>query len=144
MAAGTWALTNTARSKILDGTLKTGAAWKVALMSSAAASATTTVYSGLTGSEVGTTNTGYTTGGVSVTPSLGGTAPAATWYFSANPAWTAGTAGLSAVQAVLYDSTSGYVLAYCLLDSGGATVTTTSGQTLTIADGSSAPVLTFS
>ncbi|HET9874295.1 MAG TPA: hypothetical protein VFQ37_00810 [Mycobacterium sp.] len=143
MTAGTWTLTNSSRTKILDGTLSTSATYKVALFTTAAASATSTVYSGLS-NEVGTTNTGYTTTGASVTPSLSGTT-SVTWSFASDPTWTAGSAGLAAIQAVLYDTVSGYILAYCLLDSGGATVTTTSGQTLTIdSDGSPGPVLTFS
>lgn len=142
MAAGNWTFTNGARSKILDGTLKTGATWKVALFTTAAASATSTVYSGLS-NEVGTTNTGYSTGGASVTPSLSGTT-SVTWSFGTDPTWTAGSANLAAQQAVLYDTVSGYILAFVLLDSGGATVTTTSGQVLTIdSDGTPGPVFTF-
>ncbi len=142
MAAGSWALVNSARTNILEGNLKSGDSWKVALFAtSGAASATSTLYSGLSG-EVGTSNTGYSTGGQAVTLSLAGTT-SVTLAFASNPSWTAGSSNLAAYQAVLYDTTSGDILAWCNLDSGGALVTTTSGQVLTIADSSGNPVVTF-
>lgn len=143
MAAGSWTLTNGARTKILDGTLKTSGTWKVALVTSSGnIAASSTTYGAITG-EVGTTNTGYSTGGASITPTLTGTT-SVTWTFTTNPSWTAGSANLTAKWAVIYETVSGYILAYCTLDSGGADVTTTSGQTLTIdSDGTPSPVLTF-
>jgi len=143
MAAGSWTLVNGARTKILDGTLKTGGTWKVALVTNTGnVSTASTTYGALTG-EVGTTNTGYTTAGTGFTPALTGTT-SVTWSFGTNPTWTAGSANLTAKWAVVYETVSGYILAFCTLDSGGADVTTTSGQTLTIdSDGSPAPVLTF-
>ncbi len=109
---------------------------------SGSASATSTTYAGLSGSEVGTSNTGYATGGAAVTLSLAGTT-SVTLSFASNPSWTAGSSNLAAYQAILYDGTSGDILAWCNLDSGGALVTTTSGQVLTIADSSGNPVVTF-
>ena len=142
MSAGTWTLVNGARTNILEGNLKSGDSWKVALFNtSGAATTSSTTYSGLSG-EVGTTNTGYTTGGEAVTLTLSGTT-SVTVYFASQPQWTAGSANLAAYQAVLYDVTSGDILAFCNLDSGGAQVTTTSGETLTISDTSGNPVLTF-
>jgi hypothetical protein len=141
MAAGTWTPINQTRTKILDGTLKTGATWKVALFTATSSvTATSTLYSGLTG-EVGTTNTGYTTGGVAITPLLAGTT-AVTWSFTTNPSWLAGTANLAAQLAALYDTVSSFIWGYVWLDSGGATVTTTSGNTLTI-DSHTGPVFTL-
>jgi len=142
MTAGNWTLVNGARTNILEGNLKSGDSWKVALFATSGACTTSsTTYSGLSG-EVGTTNTGYSTGGAAVTITLAGTT-SVTLYFASNPTWTAGTANLAAYQAVLYDTTSGDILAFCNLDSGGALVTTTSGETLTVANGSGNPVLTF-
>ena len=140
MAAGTWAFVNSTRTKILDGTLASGGSFKIALYtSSASVSASSTLYSGLSG-EVGTTNTGYTTGGIAITPVLSGTTSVT--FKGNNPQWTAGSAGLSAQVAVLYQSTNSQILAYVLLDSGGATVTATSGNTLTI-DITTNPVFTL-
>jgi hypothetical protein len=104
-------------------------------------SATSTTWAAVTG-EVGTTNTGYTTGGVAVTLVLAGTT-SVTVSFSSNPTWTAGSAGLTAKWAVLYE-VSGNVLCFVTLDSGGADVTATSGNTLTIdSDGTPSPVFTL-
>ena len=142
MAAGTWTLVNGARTNILNGNLKSGDGWKVALFAtSGAVTASSTTYAALTG-EVSTTNTGYATGGASVTLVLTGTT-SVTVSFASNPSWTAGSANLAAYQCVLYDTTSGYIMAFANLDSGGALVTTTSGQVLTIADSTGNPVVTF-
>ncbi len=131
MAAGTWVPVNSTRTKILDGTLATSGTFKLALFtSSATIDATSTLYSGLS-NEVGTTNTGYTTGGVSVTPALSGTT-SVTWKGSADGVWTAGSADLTFKTAVLYETGSSQIFAYVLGDSGGADVTTTSGNDLTI------------
>jgi len=141
--AGSWTLVDDARLNILQGNIKVTDAFKVALFAtSGAVTTSSTTYSTLTG-EVGTTNTGYATGGQAVTLSTTGTTSVAV-YFASNPSWTAGSANLAAYQAVLYDSSTGYILAFANLDSGGALVTTTSGQVLTIADSSGNPVVTFS
>lgn len=142
--AGTWTLFNDTRTLILQGSLKTGDTFKVMLFTNASnvTTSSTTCTTGLT-NEVSATSTGYTTGGATITPSLSGTT-SVTWSFSSNPSWTAGSANLTAKWAVLCDTTSTYGLAFVTLDSGGADVTTTSGQTLTIdSDGSPGPVFTF-
>lgn len=142
MAAGAWVFTNNTRTQILNGTLLSGGSYKVALFtSSATLAATSDTYANLT-NEVGTTNTGYSTGGAAVTLSLTGTT-SVTVTFATNPVWTAGSANLVAKWGVLYKVGS-YIYAYHTLDSGGADVTTTSGNTLTIdSDGTPGPVLTF-
>lgn len=142
--AGTWTLFNDSRTLLLQGSLKTGDTFKVMLFTNASnvTTSSTTCTTGLT-NEVGTSNTGYTTGGVTITPSLSGTT-SVTWSFGSNPTWTAGSSNLTAKWAVVCDTTSTYGLAFVTLDSGGADVTTTSGQTLTIdSDGSPGPVFTF-
>jgi hypothetical protein len=143
MAAGTWTLTNTARTNLINGTFDIDSdSFKVALVTNAGnVSATSTTWAAVTG-EVGTTNTGYTTGGIAVTLVLAGTT-SVTVSFSSNPTWTAGSAGLTAKWAVLYE-VSGNVLCFVTLDSGGADVTATSGNTLTIdSDGTPSPVFTL-
>jgi hypothetical protein len=86
------------------------------------------------GHEVGNGN-GYTTGGVAVaTPTWTGTSTLT--FDVGNPSWTASSSGFTARAAVLYDSTTvggtNYAIAYMLLDSTPADVTTAAGNTLTI------------
>lgn len=145
-APGPWVLTNTTKQKILNDTFNlTTDTFKCALfLSTSNIAVTSTTFAGLT-NEVGTTNTGYTAGGAAAafTVSLV-TTDDATVTFTTNPSWTAGSANLTARFAVLYE-VSGDVVAYCLLDSTPADVTTTSGQTLTIdSDGTPSPILTLS
>ncbi len=58
---------------------------------------------------------------ISVAVTISGTAPV----------WTAGSANLTAKYAAIYE-VGGYVLCFCTLDSGGADVTATNGNTLTV------------
>jgi hypothetical protein len=126
---GTWAFTNTTRTKIFDGTFASGSSFKMCLLTNASnIGAASTTYAGLTG-EVSTTNTGYATGGLAVTVTLAGTT-SVTWKTN-NPQWTAGTANLTAKYGAIYKVASD-VVTYVTLDSGGADVTTTSGNTLTV------------
>lgn len=142
MAAGAWTLVDSARTNLINGTFDLDTdAFKVALFTSASnISASSTTFAGVTG-EVGTTNTGYTAGGQAVTLTLAGTT-SVTVSFASNPSWTAGSAGLTARYAVLYE-VGGNVLCYCDLG-GGSDVTASAGNTLTIdSDGSPAPVFTL-
>ena len=139
MAAGTWTFTATTRTKILDGTFASGGSFKMALFTSSSNLTTSsTTFAGVT-NEVGTTNTGYTAGGIAVTPVLSGTT-SVTWKTN-NPQWTAGSANLTAKWAAIY-KVGGDVVAFVTLDSGGADVTATSGNTLTI-DDTTNPVFTL-
>jgi hypothetical protein len=143
MSAGTWTLTNSGRTKLLDGTFDLDSdSWKVALFkSSSNIGASSTSYAGLT-NEVDNAN-GYNTGGLSVTLVLSGTTSVAV-KFASNPVWTATGGSITARWAVLYE-VGGDVLAYCLLDSTPADVTATDGNTLTIdSDGTPSPVFTLS
>lgn len=141
MAAGPWTLTNTARTKILDGTFASGSSWKVALfLSTSNIGVTSTTFAGVTNQHASAN--GYTAGGVAVTASLAGTT-SVTWSFATNPVWTASGGSIIARFAVLY-KVSGDVMAYCLLDSTPADVATTTGNTLTLdSDGTPGPVLTL-
>lgn len=92
------------------------------------AASTDVTFSALTG-EVGTTNTGYTAGGATITQ---------TWTSAilnaSNVQWTAGSAGLTAKYAVIYNSSAGAtnnLIAYVALDTS-TTVSVTSGNNLTI------------
>jgi hypothetical protein len=142
MAAGAWTFTNTARTKILDGTLASGSSWKVALLlSTSNISVASTTFAGVTNEHAAAN--GYTAGGIAVTPVLSGTT-SVTWSFVTNPVWTASGGSIVARFAVLYKVSSGDIMAYCLLDSAPADVTTTNGNTLTVdSDGTPGPVLTL-
>ena len=143
MAAGAWTFTNTARTKLINGQFDLDTdSFKCALfLSTSNLTTSSTTFAGVT-NEVGTTNTGYAAGGVAVAFTLAGTT-SVTASFTTNPVWTAGTANLTAKWAAIYE-VGGDVLCFCTLDSGGADVTATNGNTLTIdSDGTPAPVFTL-
>lgn len=77
---------------------------------------------------------GYTTGGATAASPViaGGGATATITFDTSNVSWTGSGAGFTARAAVIYDSTTGDLIAYCLLDSTPADVTVASGVTLTI------------
>lgn len=132
MAAGAWTFTNAARTKLLDGTFDVADdSFKMALfLSTSNLGAASTTFAGVT-NEVGTTNTGYTAGGITVDLTLSGTTTV-TVDIATDPVWTAGSANLTARFAAIYE-VGGDILCYCLLDSTPADVTATSGNTLTVA-----------
>lgn len=142
MTAGPWTLTNNTRTYLAEagyGNLTTASAVKVALfVSTGNIGASSTTYAAATG-EVAAAN-GYTTGGVAATLVPTGTTSVAL-TFSANITWTASGGSLAAYWGVLYAVTGGDILAYFLLDNTPATVTVTSGNTLTISN--SNPVVTI-
>jgi len=141
MAAGAFVLTNTARTKIMNGQFDLDTdTYKMALFTSASnLSTASTTYAGVT-SEVGTTNTGYTTGGITVSPLVLSGTTSVTVKVTTNPVWTAGSANLIAKWVALYES-GGDVVCFATLDSGGADVPTTSGNTLTV-DCTTGPIFT--
>ena len=94
----------------------------------------TAQYATLT-NEVGTTNTGYTTGGAAcANPSWTVSGETATFDADDPAAWTAGSATLVHRFEVLYSdtATNKNLIAYCIADSTPADVTVTAGNTLTI------------
>lgn len=140
MAAGQWTLTNSARTNILNGTTVSGDTYKVALFTSGSnLSAASTTFAGVT-SEVSTTNTGYAAGGIGVTIALSGTT-SVTYSATTNPQWTAGSANLTAKWAALYE-VGGNVVCFMTLDSSGANVIATNGNTLTITIDATHPFFT--
>ena len=132
MAAGTWTLTNTTRTKLLNGTFDLDTdTYKMALfLSTSNLSASSTDFASVT-NEVGTTNTGYSAGGEAITLTLSGTTTVKV-DIDTDPVWTAGSAGLTARFACIYE-VGGDVVCYCLLDSSPADVSVTVGNTLTCA-----------
>lgn len=142
MAATPWALTNTTRAKILNGQFNfSSGTYKCALFTSSSnIGATSTTFAGVT-NEVGTTDTGYTSGGESITFTLSGST-SVTVSFTTNPVWTAGSANLVCRYGVVYEVDGDVV---CFSDlGGGSDVTATSGNTLTIdSDGTPTPLFTL-
>ena len=132
MAAGAWVMTNTTRTKLLNGTFDLDSdTFKMALFQSTSnLGPASTTFAGVT-NEVGTTNTGYSAGGESITLTLSGTTTVKV-DIATDPVWTAGSAGLTARYACIYE-VGGDVLCYCLLDSTPADVSVTEGNTLTCA-----------
>lgn len=130
MAAGSWTFTNGARTKLVDGTFDLDTdTFKMALfLSTSNIGAASTTYAGLTNEHANAN--GYTTGGSSVTVSLSGTTTVT--VDSTDVTWTASGGSIVARFAVIYE-VSGNVLCYCLLDSTPADVTTTTGNTFTVA-----------
>ena len=129
MAAGAWVFTAEGRTKLSTGEWLDGDSYMIALfLSTSNIGASSTTYAGLTNEHAN--NNGYTTGGQAVTLSRTGTTTV-TFDATDPAAWTASGGSIVAKFGVLYE-VSGRVLAYFLLDSGGADVTATDGNTFTI------------
>ena len=131
MAAGAWTFTNTARTKILDGTFDVADdTFKMALFLSTSNLGTgSTTYAGVTNEHANAN--GYTTGGIAVDLTLSGTTTV-TVDIATDPVWTASGGSITARFAAIYE-VGGDVLCYCLLDNAPADVTATAGNTLTVA-----------
>jgi hypothetical protein len=132
MAAGAWTFTNGGRTSLLDGTfdLNTDTFLVALFLSTSNLGAATTTYAGVTNEHANAN--GYLTGGTSIGAlALSGTSTV-TVDDAADIVWTASGGSITAKFAAIYES-GGNVLCYCLLDSGGADVTATDGNTLTVA-----------
>lgn len=131
MAAGAWTFTNSTRANLLDALTDIDTdTYKMALFTSASnLSTSSNTYAALTG-EVGTSNTGYATGGTAVAFTKTGTTSVVVTQ-NAACVWTAGSSNLTAKWCVIYE-VSGNIIAFATLDSGGADVTATNGNTLTV------------
>lgn len=129
MAAGSWLLTNTGRTSLLNGTFDLDTdTFKMALfLSTSNLGAASTTYAGVTNEHANAN--GYTTGGVAVTLSLSGTTTVTA--DSSDGSWTASGGSLVARFAAVYE-VGGNVLCYCLLDSTPADVTVTNGNILAV------------
>jgi hypothetical protein len=134
MAADPWTLTNGAAKLITDAAMNIdGGTFKVALF---------TVWNQVTAAsvnyaatnEVGTTNTGYTTGGAAIDlASATVTTNDVAITQAAVVEWTAGSANLVAKQAVIYlVAGANPILCFAALDTGHGDVTATNGNKLQI------------
>lgn len=136
MAAGAWVVYNEFKlamgNKLVDLDTDT---LKVALFLSTSncgsAALATAQYATLTNQHANAN--GYTTAGVTVTATYNNSAGTITFDIS-DPSWTASGGSIVARFAVLYSNTATNkdLIAYMLLDSSPADVTTTTGNTLTI------------
>ena len=132
MAASAWTFTNAGRTNLLNGTfdLDTDTFLMALFLSTSNIGAASTTYAGLTNEHANAN--GYTTGGVSMGAlTLSGTTTV-TVDDPADVVWTASGGSITARFAVIYES-GGNVLCYCLLDSTPADITSTTGNTLTVA-----------
>ena len=130
MAAGAWTFTNGGRTSLLDGTFDIDSdTWKMALfLSNSDLGAASTTYPATNEHANGN---GYTTGGIATALSLTGTTTVKV-DIDTDPVWTANGGSITAKWAAIYE-VSGNIVCYCLLESGGADVTATDGNTLTVA-----------
>lgn len=135
MAASTWALVNSGRTNLLNGTFDIDSdTWKAALfLSTSNLGASSTTYAGLSNEHAN--NNGYTTGGIAVTLTLSGTTTV-TIDISSDPVWTASGGSIVARFGAIYE-VSGSVFLYTTLDDAPADITCTAGNTLTLAAHSS-------
>ena len=134
MAAGAWVVVDAIKERIGNAEINLDTdTFKVALYQSTSNISTSSDDATALTNEVGTTNTGYTAGGYTVTPNWTRSGGTCTFDIS-DPTWTAGSANLTGRFAVLIDTTPtpDRVVAYCLLDNTPDDVTTTTGNTLTI------------
>lgn len=139
MAAGTWTVFDSFKKYIGDGTIDFDTdTLKIALFTSTAAFASSSITTYSTTNELSTAN-GYTAGGVTITgATVTYSGTTAKYGVSAsNASWTASGGSIVARYAVLYksgtaNSITNPVIAFVLLDSTPADVTTTTGNTLTI------------
>ena len=133
MAAGNWTFTDNSRTAMLDGTLDfdTGTFRLALFLSTSNLAAGSNLYSSLTNEHAN--SFGYTTTGQSFgVLTLAGTTTV-TVDDPADIVWTASGGPITAKWGVLYESGSSKIVCYFTLDSGGADVTATDGNTLTVA-----------
>ena len=133
MAAGAWVFTNAARTNLLDGTVPIASGtFKMALYTSGSnLTVASTTYAGVTAEHANQSGSGYLTGGASVDLTLAGTTTV-TADIATDPVWTATGGSITAKWAAIYE-VGADILCFALLESGGADVTATVGNTLTVA-----------
>ncbi len=131
MAAGAWVATNGARTDILSAVVnfETGTFKTALYLSTSDLSTSSTTYAGVSNQHAQAN--GYTTGGETVALSLSGTTTVKVGI-DTDPIWTASGGSIVAKWAAIYE-VGGNIVCYCLLESGGANVEATDGNTLTVA-----------
>ena len=133
MAADAWVLYDTGKEKIHDSTfaLDGGDTLKCALVLSTYTPATThTTWASISSNEHANGN-GYSTGGVTTAGTITQSSGTVTFDI-ADPQWTASGGSIVTRYAVLYNSTTGDLICYSLLDNSPADVTVTDTNILTL------------
>jgi len=133
MAAGNWTFTDNSRTAMLNGTLDfdTGSFSLALFLSTSNLATSSNLYSSLTNEHAN--NNGYTTGGKSWGALVLSGTTTVTVDDAADLVWTASGGSITAKWGVLYETGSSKIVCYFTLDSGGADVTATDGNTLTVA-----------
>jgi hypothetical protein len=132
MAAGNWVFVNGARTQILNNLgfdIDSGSYKEALFLSTSNLTVASTTFAGVT-NEVAAAF-GYAAGGIAVALTLSGTTTV-TIDITTDPVWTASGGSITAKWVALYE-VAGNILCFALLDSGGANVTATDGNTLTVA-----------
>lgn len=133
MAAGAFTVVNSIKERMGNAEINFDTdVFKVRLYASTSNLAATSDDATAVTNELSTAN-GYTAGGATVTPTW--TRATATCTFDiSDPSWTASGGSIIARFAAIVDTTPATprVVAFCLLESPAADVTTTTGNTLTI------------
>ncbi len=131
MGAGGFIVCHPIRERIGNGEIDfdTDSFSYVLLSSTSNISTSSDGYASLTG-ELSTAN-GYTNGGYSVTPTWTRSGGKVTFDVS-DPTWTASGGSITARWGAIIDTTAGRVVAYHLLESPAADVTTSAGNILTV------------
>lgn len=133
MAAGAWVVVNAIKERMGNAEINFDTdTFKVRLYTSSSDLSATSDDASAVTNELSTAN-GYTAGGEAVTPTWTRSTGTCTFDVS-DPSWTASGGSIVARFAAIVDETPtpDRVVAYCLLDSTPADVTTTTGNTLTI------------
>lgn len=132
MAAGAWVFTYNALTKMLQAGFNFDSdTFKTALLLSTSNITTaSTTYAGLSNEHANAN--GYTTGGIAADLGVSGATGTKKVDVASDPVWTASGGSIVARWAVIYE-VGGDVVCYCLLDSTPGDVTTTDGNTLTVA-----------
>lgn len=134
MAASAWRKYESFPEFMGDGTIDMdNDTFKIALFlstSNAATVTTNTLFSDLTNEHAAAN--GYTAGGATLGSVTWAHSGGTTTFDAVDPSWTASGGSIVARFAVIYSSTGGELVAYCLLDTTPADVTVTTGNTLTI------------
>ena len=133
MAAGAWVVVNAIKERMGNAEINFDTdTFKVRLYTSSSDLSATSDDASAVTNELSTAN-GYTAGGASVTPTWTRSTGTCTFDVS-DPSWTASGGSIVARFAAIVDETPtpDRVVAYCLLDSTPADVTTTTGNTLTL------------
>jgi hypothetical protein len=136
MAAGSWTVYNKTKLAIGNKAENLSAdTFKMALFTSASnvGSASLSPATKANATNELATAAGYTAGGVTLTGVTWSDASGTETFTSGNAQWTAAGGSITARYAVVYNATSGDLVAFCLLDTTPADVTAADGSSLTIA-----------